>query len=200
MIQNLPHKVFVYAALMGLVASENPEICNKLVCQVLKDLISTSLFKEQDAFSSRNTFKWLAYLVYLRAVSPEAALGFLCHVLQEQKNNENTFQRDVVLDCVFTFLLCEDARLQVAGCAEYSNFTNQLSQLMSSRQEFESVFRKLMGLPETSLDSIAAKWKLLSHKPSEGSSFPLDQVYMMVGKEKQQQVIEALRAKPASVQ
>lgn len=71
---------------------------------------------------------------------------------------------------------------------------------MSSRQEFESVFRKLMGLPETSLDSIAAKWKLLSHKPSEGSSFPLDQVYMMVGKEKQQQVIEALRAKPASVQ
>lgn len=82
-IQNLPHKVFIYAALLGLIACENPEICNQLVGQVLKDLISTSLFKEQDAFSSRNAFRLLAYLVYLRAVSAEAALNLLCHILQE---------------------------------------------------------------------------------------------------------------------
>lgn len=88
----------------------------------------------------------------------------------------------------------------MAGCAEYSNFVNHLTQLMSSRLEFESVFRKLMGLPESSLDSISTKWKLLSHRPSEGSSFPLDQVYMMIGKEKQQQVIETLKVKPAAVQ
>ena len=71
---------------------------------------------------------------------------------------------------------------------------------MSSRQEFESVFRKLMGLPETSQDSVTTKWKLLCHKPSEGRTFALDQVYLMISKEKQQQVVEALKAKPAPVQ
>ena len=33
-VQNLPHKVFIYAALIGLVAKENAQICKKLVDQV----------------------------------------------------------------------------------------------------------------------------------------------------------------------
>ena len=45
-IRNLPHKVFIYAALMGLVACESPEICARIVGQVMEKLISTSLLKE----------------------------------------------------------------------------------------------------------------------------------------------------------
>jgi hypothetical protein len=57
-----------------------------------------------------------------------------------------------------------------------------------------------MGLPESSHDSVRTKWLLLCHKPSEASAFELDQVYLMIGKEKQLQVVEALKAKPAPVQ
>jgi len=135
-IQNLPHKVFVYGALMGLIACESPEICRKLVNDVVNSTISTGLLKEQDAFGSRNVFRWLSYLVYLRAVSPQAAIGFLTHLLQEQVKNEASFQRDVVLDCIFTFLLCQDTHAQLMNCPDkqaYLALMNQLNLIMQKR-------------------------------------------------------------------
>lgn len=80
-VQNLPHKVFIYAALMGLIACENPEICAKVVAGVMEKLVAQSLMRDQDAFASRNAFKWLAYLVFLGVVSPQAALSFLSQIL-----------------------------------------------------------------------------------------------------------------------
>lgn len=70
---------------------------------------------------------------------------------------------------------------------------------MAARQEFESTFKRLMGLPETSLDCITIQWNLLKGKPSD-ATFPLDHVYLMIGKEKRTQVIETLKGKPAPVQ
>ena len=81
-IANLPHKVFIYAALIGLVSAENGQLGAKLVAQVMETLISTNLFKEQDAFSGRSVFRWLGYLVYLGVVAPQAALNFLSHILE----------------------------------------------------------------------------------------------------------------------
>lgn len=44
-VQNLPHKVFIYASLVGLVAKDNQAICKKIVTHVTTNVLTESLFK-----------------------------------------------------------------------------------------------------------------------------------------------------------
>ena len=39
---------------------------------------------------------------------------------------------------------------------------NQLTLIMQKRQNFESEFKRMMGMPPASLDDVAAKWKLIT--------------------------------------
>lgn len=128
-IQNLPHKVFIYGALIGLVAKDNADICKKIVNSVATTVISESLFKQQDAFSVRNFARWLGYLVHLRVVSPAAVLTFFVDLIAQVESSNNGFQQDVLLDCILTFLLCQDTKqqLQNSCSADFAAFMNKLS-------------------------------------------------------------------------
>ena len=75
-IQNLPHKVFIYAALLGLVTKDSPEVGRKIIGEVVQRILKESLFEAQDALQVRNFARWLGYLLYLRAVSADAVLQF----------------------------------------------------------------------------------------------------------------------------
>ena len=88
-IHNLPHKVGVYAALVALIAGDNAAMASDLVSFVTNTL-KTVFVNEQDAFKSRNVFRFLAYLVDLRVICAKSACSFLMNILDEcQKAGEN---------------------------------------------------------------------------------------------------------------
>ena len=164
-------------------------------------MVSDSLFKQQDAFQVRNFARWLGYLVYLRVVSPAAVLKLFGDLIDQVEESKQALQLDVVLDCILTVLLCEDAKIQIqTACAQnFSTFMNKMAQIMQGRTKFEGKYRKFMGFPEQSVDTIRTKWLLVTHPTAQASSFPLDQAYLMIGKEQQQQIIDALKGKPTTV-
>jgi hypothetical protein len=78
----MPHKVFIYASLVALISQEDASVASSLVNSVT-DSLKQVFVNDQDAFKSRNVFRFLASLVDLRVVCAQSACQFLLNVLEE---------------------------------------------------------------------------------------------------------------------
>jgi hypothetical protein len=81
-IENLPHKVMIYADLLAGVAQENSQIASEIVGEVIKSLIK-SFINEQDSLKSLNVFRWFSALVDRRVICSQTACQFIVNLLDE---------------------------------------------------------------------------------------------------------------------
>ena len=70
-ITNLPHKVLVYSNLVAILASENTQIAQEVVDEVVKHL-TKCFINDQNALASRSIFRFISHLVDLRVISSQA--------------------------------------------------------------------------------------------------------------------------------
>ena len=112
-----------------MVAKENPQLASNLVNGLL-DSLKQIFVNDQDAFKSKNVFRFLGSLVDLRVVSANCASQFILKILDEGLKAGESFQRDLVLQCVLTFLTteCASERLQNESGADFGKIVGVLNE------------------------------------------------------------------------
>ena len=134
-IENLPHKVMIYADLIACIAQENPQLAQELVNEVVKSLVK-SFINEQDSLKSLNVFRWFSALVDRRVLCSQAACVFIVNILDEVQKAPK-FQQDLTLHCVLTFLSTEKTsiRLQKEQSIDFGTILETLKNMMKKSLE-----------------------------------------------------------------
>ena len=81
-LTNLSHKTMVYASLVGLLAAKQNQFAKELVDHILSSTLQKHFVHNQDAFASRNIFRFVGCLVDLNVISAANAKEFITSVLQ----------------------------------------------------------------------------------------------------------------------
>ena len=81
-IENLPHKVMIYADLIALIAQQNVQMAKDLIDSVLKHL-TDCFINEQDSQKSMCIFRWFSALVDRRVICSKTAADFILSILDE---------------------------------------------------------------------------------------------------------------------
>ena len=76
-IENMPHKVYLYASLFGLIAIENMDIATRLFTLIMTTCLNQTLLQDQCGFRSKNVFRLLGYMSSLRVINSECLCKFL---------------------------------------------------------------------------------------------------------------------------
>lgn len=187
-ITNLPHKVLVYANFVAFLATENPQFAEEIVQEIVKHL-SKCFINDQNAFASRNIFRWLSYLVDLRVVSSESVCQLMLNILEEVQKDSKNFPKDLTLHCVLTFLTTEStsARLQKEQSIDFGSILEIVKNLFKGSIERAQTRAKMLGIPNT--NSLIQLWDFYSQSLTK--KFPLSSVMLTLSAEK----LEELRQK-----
>ena len=81
-IENMPHKGLIYASLLALMATTDSAKTEGVFIKVAQSALNESLIEAQDGFKSRNIFRWLAYLINLKALSASAFCTSMINLLK----------------------------------------------------------------------------------------------------------------------
>ena len=73
-LTNMPHKVSLYASIVGLLRLNNHQIAEQLINHILQKTLP-KIFN-QKCFECRNIFRWLGYLVDLNVLAQDDASKF----------------------------------------------------------------------------------------------------------------------------
>jgi len=179
-IENLPHKVCLYAALVAMMAGQDAQKTQTLVQEILTSSLSESFVNNQDGFKTRNVFRWLAYMVELNTVSATAASQFLLKIVDECLASK--FQKDLVFHAVLTVLTTENvsAKLQKDSAVEFGPLMQKVQTFFTERAAKEALIQKALDME--SPDSLSLLWKLYS--ASSDKSFPLRETQITVSQAK----------------
>ena len=160
-VHNLPQKVLIYAALVALIAKENAQLAKDLIDTIVQSL-KKIFVNDQDAFRSRNVFRFLSYLVDLRVICAKEACQFILNILDEYQKAAENFQGDLVLHCVLVFLTTENTcqRLQKETSIDFGTILETVKGMFKNRAEKELVKREIFGFSKP--DSLTQLWKLYS--------------------------------------
>lgn len=78
---NLPHKCFLYASIVALLAQKNSELAKIIVQYAISKTLGTVLLERQESLQSRSVFRFLAFLVDLGVIGAESSLNFIKEIL-----------------------------------------------------------------------------------------------------------------------
>ena len=100
-LENLPHKAYLYASLMALVAKENASMASEIVSEIFSKIMKESFSESQDPFKIKNLFRWLGYMAHLGVIAP-ASVGKVC-----QETLQKAQQKDLALHAVLILITTE---------------------------------------------------------------------------------------------
>ena len=103
-LTNMPHKVLLYASLVGLLPQDKAQT---FVTHILQKTLPEVF--NQDCFSSRSIFRWFGYLVDLKVIGQEDANNFLLSVL-----NHKSSQKNFALHCIMVAVTTENFKANPA--------------------------------------------------------------------------------------
>ena len=107
-IENMPHKVYLYASLFGLIAVENMDIATRLFTLIMTTCLNQTLLQDQCGFRSKNVFRLLGYMSNLRVLNSESLCALLLSVSSEN------IQKDLVYHCILVTLSTENVQQKLS--------------------------------------------------------------------------------------
>ena len=142
-LTNLSHKTMVYASLVGLLAAKQNQFAKELVDHILSSTLQKHFVHNQDAFASRNIFRFVGCLVDLNVISAANAKEFITSVLQ------SGVQDSLSSHCVLTLLTTQGAGTKIG---------NTFDSVLKAKIE------KLQRQPKSGLEVL---WELYTANPGQ---------------------------------
>lgn len=137
---NLPHKAFVYGALLAVVmqkenTSSGTGIVTEIVHRIVESL-QTALVQDRNVPASKNLIRVLAVLVDYGVIAPGALSSVLLNLLDECQNGAGGKLRqpqdiDLVLEVILAALPIIAPRLQKEQALDYGTLLETLRKLFT---------------------------------------------------------------------
>ncbi|CDW76937.1 cap binding protein [Stylonychia lemnae] len=160
-IQNLPHKVMLYAALITLIGQEDLELATQIV-QELFDTLKLSLFStQQNATHAKSVLRLIGALTNYKLIDSKLTLEILSKILDCSQSKNFHISLDLILVSVIFALQISAEVLNQEQTQEYRSFFEKLRVQMNDRANNKSSsFRALNPLRKSQdQDTISLLWE-----------------------------------------
>jgi len=189
-IENMPHKVSIYASLIGLMVQHDSTKVVALLEEIINKSFQEQLVEKRDGFKCRNLFRWFGFLIELRVIGALPACQFLIHLIDNDKHAQ-----ELVLHSVLTSLSTENVslRLESEASGSFNVLKAKLQSSYASRNTKAQVRHQAQGFVHADIHTTL--WNLYQKKTYS----PHRDVYMSVSQAKEQEIKSKLSNSPFSL-